>query len=71
MLPQLNIEEFKLIIMESVQKALKDVLEIELMKFRAEMLSYVSDVEQKEIEQEFGKPLLDADDSESIEIDLP
>lgn len=38
------------------QEALKEVLSLEFMKLRADLLPFVSDEEQKEIEKLYGGP---------------
>jgi len=47
-----DIEELKKVIQQSV----KESLEIEMMKLRSELLGYISDEEQKEIEETYHKP---------------
>ena len=39
-----------------IKEAVKDALEDELMKMRLLLAPYVSDKEQKEIEEHYGKP---------------
>ncbi|PIQ94378.1 MAG: hypothetical protein COV68_04920 [Nitrospirae bacterium CG11_big_fil_rev_8_21_14_0_20_41_14] len=39
-----------------IKEAVRDVLEDELMKMRLLLAPYVSDEEQKEIEESYGKP---------------
>jgi hypothetical protein len=39
-----------------IKESLKEVLEVELMKLRADLMPYVSEREQKEIEKLYRKP---------------
>jgi len=39
-----------------IKESLKEVLEVELMKLRADLMPYVSEREQKEIERLYRKP---------------
>jgi hypothetical protein len=39
-----------------IKESLKEVLEVELMKLRADLMPYVSEREQKEIEKLYKKP---------------
>jgi len=57
-------KELKAVIKESV----REVLNQELMKFRALLLPYVSPKEQKEIEKRYGKPVRQIGKSLEIEI---
>jgi predicted transcriptional regulator len=41
---------------KDLRKIIKDTMQDEMMKFRAELLHYISDEEQKEIEREYKKP---------------
>jgi len=39
-----------------VKESLKEVLVLELMRLRADLLPHISEKEQKEIEKNYGKP---------------
>ncbi len=41
---------------EIIKDAVKEAIEEEFMKLRLTLLSYISDSEQKEIEEKYGKP---------------
>jgi len=70
MLTNITIDELRAIIAEAVHNALKDTLEIEFMKLRAEMLPYITAEEQQELEGIFPAPASIMDAGESLEIDL-
>lgn len=57
-------KELKTVVKESV----REVLNQELMKFRALLLPFVSQKEQKEIEKRYGKPARQI--AKSIEIEI-
>ena len=57
-------KELKVVIKESV----REVLNQELMKFRALILPFVSQREQKDIERRYGKPVRQKAKSIDIEI---
>lgn len=51
-----------------VKESLREVLALELMKLRADLLPYISEKEQKEIEKSYGKPGKKISKSVSIRI---
>lgn len=52
----INTNEIKKIIKQSVKESVKETISIEMMKLRAELLHYISDKEQKEIDDLYSKP---------------
>lgn len=60
----IDINELKTIIRQSVQEA----VHAELMKMKSDIIPYISDAEQKEIEETYGKP--EKDTASSIEVDI-
>ncbi len=50
-----------------IKEAVRDVLEDELMKMRLLLAPYVSDEEQKEIEESYGEPSRDVARALSLE----
>lgn len=48
--------DMKQIIRQSVKESIKETMGVELLKLRAELLSYVSAQEQTDIETTYGKP---------------
>lgn len=51
-----------------VKESLKEVLVLELMKLRADLLPYISEKEQKEIEKSYVKPSKKVAKSMSVKI---
>ena len=51
---QITINERKL--KNLFREVLKEILSVEFMKLRAELVPFVSEKEQKEIEKKYGKP---------------
>ncbi len=64
----IDINELKKIIQQSVKESVKESIEIEMMKLRSELLEYIPDEEQKEIEGTYHKP--EKDVGNSVEADL-
>ncbi len=64
----IDINELKKVIQQSVKESVKQSIETEMMKLRSELLDYVSDEEQKDIEKTYDKP--EKDIAESTEVDL-
>jgi ssRNA-specific RNase YbeY (16S rRNA maturation enzyme) len=64
----INLDETKLY--NLIKRAVREVLEEEMVRHRLESLLFVSDEEMKEIEQAYGKPRSskDAGRTESLEI---
>lgn len=59
-----DIDEIKKVIQQSV----KESIEIEMMKLRSELLEYISDEEQKEIEKTYHKPEKEIADSTEVNL---
>ena len=59
-----DINELKKVIQQSV----KESIEIEMMKLRSELLEFISDEEQKEIEKTHQKPEKDIADSTEVSV---
>ncbi|MEK7536830.1 MAG: hypothetical protein AAB584_00065 [Patescibacteria group bacterium] len=51
-----------------IKDSLREVLALELMKLRADLVPYVSSREQKEIEKKYGKPSRKTEKSVEIEL---
>ena len=68
MQPTVDINELKKVIKQSVKESVKESIEIEMMKLRSELLEYISNDEQTEIEKTYQKP--EKDVADSVEVDL-
>lgn len=55
---------------DDLKELIREVLQEELTKIRAEFVQYVSDNEQKEIEETFGKPISSRQADKSFKINL-
>lgn len=64
----IDMSELKKLIRQSVKASIKEVLHAELMKMKSDFIPYISDAEQKEIEETYGKP--ENSVSSSIEVNL-
>ncbi len=64
----IDIEEMKNIIKQTIKESVKEVMEVEMMKLRAELLNYISDEEQKDIEKIYGEPENKVEKSVEVEL---
>ena len=54
--------------MNAKKESVKESIEIEMIKLRSELLEYISDEEQKEIEKTYHKPQKDIEDSTEVDL---
>ena len=53
---QYDMNEIKVLIKQTIKESINEILEEEMMKLRAELVQYVSDEEQRDIESLYNTP---------------